>query len=296
MGLRKHRLQVIYVYVRAETNDEIRTTLLKAKSKVAPLNIISIPRLELSAAALLAKLIKSVRRAMELEKVQYYLWTDSTIVLQWINKQPCDLKVFVGDRVSYIRENTSEQSWNHVKSCDNSADLVSRGLSPMEIVKNELWWHGPSWLAESQISWPRTLNLSILSEEQEMRQELKVFNVIKYIDGLTILSPMNELIPITDYSNDLRKILRIVAYVKRFIEKLKTKIGIIGNQNQEQLASKFPSSKEKERALKYLIECEQSVSYPLELSAIINQFEYEKSKNHQDKNGRKEQIIKIIRE
>lgn len=70
------------VYVRATYQDSPPTlTLVAAKTKVAPLNKLLIPRLELCSAQLLAKLLKSTRSAMNISLDHVHAWCDSTIVL-----------------------------------------------------------------------------------------------------------------------------------------------------------------------------------------------------------------------
>ena len=70
------------VYVRATYADQPPTcTLVTAKTWVAPLKPLSIPRLELCGASLLAKVLTSVRSALKIPLNQVYAWSDSTIVL-----------------------------------------------------------------------------------------------------------------------------------------------------------------------------------------------------------------------
>ena len=74
------------VYVRVVTSVAMVVNLLSAKSNVAPLKAVTIPRLELLACLLLSKLVVSVRKAVEVEvKIGLLmLWSDSEIVLYWI--------------------------------------------------------------------------------------------------------------------------------------------------------------------------------------------------------------------
>ena len=74
------------VYVRLVTSVRVVVNLLSAKSKVAPLKAVKIPRLELFACLLLSKLVVSVRKAVEVEvKIGLVmLWSDSEIALYLI--------------------------------------------------------------------------------------------------------------------------------------------------------------------------------------------------------------------
>jgi hypothetical protein len=53
------------------------------------------------------------------------LWTDSTVVLTWLQSRPSRWKPFVGHRVSEIQELTKITDWNHISTKDNPADLIS---------------------------------------------------------------------------------------------------------------------------------------------------------------------------
>ncbi|GBN45080.1 hypothetical protein AVEN_41565-1 [Araneus ventricosus] len=141
---------VIYVKsINSYGGSEVK--LIISKSRVAPLKFVTIPRLELCAAVLLSKLMRRVLRALKLEVSKAYFWTDSTIVLSWLEKECQDLKTFVANRISIIRTLTVAEQWNHVPSKQNPADLISRGMDPVKLQLCELWW-SPSFLFQPEMT------------------------------------------------------------------------------------------------------------------------------------------------
>ncbi|XP_071862271.1 uncharacterized protein [Bombus fervidus] len=158
------------VYLRTITPDgHVWIRLLTAKSKVAPLKSLTIPRLELSGALLLTSLTTTVRQALQNNISRTVYWTDSTIVLHWINTSPHTLKTFVANRVSDIQGKTHTSDWRHIPTADNPADLISRGQLPEDFLRSTIWQHGPEWLQQSEERWP-TRNPVPLTEIPEQKK------------------------------------------------------------------------------------------------------------------------------
>ena len=101
------------VYIRAtDGNGRNHVSLVSAKTKVSPIKRLTIPRLELCGAHLLAKLLELVRLTLGLPIESIYAWTDSTIVINWLDGTPRRFKTYVGNRVSFIIDRIPPNGWN----------------------------------------------------------------------------------------------------------------------------------------------------------------------------------------
>ena len=155
------------VYIRSlYTDTTVSTSLVIAKTKVAPLKTVTIPKLELSSAVLLSKLLYTVCKELGIKPCKMFAWCDSTVALGWISTSPHKLKTFVANRVVSITEKVTATQWRHIFSTDNPADIGSRGCTFKNLVGSVLWWNGPSWLLLSPDKWPafHSQNLQNLPE------------------------------------------------------------------------------------------------------------------------------------
>ncbi|GFW53362.1 uncharacterized protein TNCV_4075831 [Trichonephila clavipes] len=126
------------LYAQSISEEDVSTRLLCSKSRVAPVEPITIPRLELCACVLLSQLLEKVLHSLTLPIQQIMLWTDSNNVLSWIQRSPEQLKTFIGNRIKIIQRLTQNCQWNHVFSNENTADLISRGLNASDISSKQL--------------------------------------------------------------------------------------------------------------------------------------------------------------
>lgn len=201
-------------YVRSiSRSGEIFINLVCAKSRVAPLKSLTLPRLELSAAHLLAQLAQRVLTSLNLNIDKIFFWSDSTIVLSWLSLQPKQLNTFVANRVSEIQQFSKDHKWLHVSSENNPADVISRGLEPKLLGDCHIWWHGPHFLSTLEEFWPN--NNTVFLDPPEMKQ-----NNVSLVTTST-----NKVLPIENYSS-LSKLQRIVAYVIRFVHNCQSKVHV----------------------------------------------------------------------
>ena len=112
---------VIWLRLRNESG-ECFVNLVAAKTFVAPKKKKSIPRLELMAALVLSRLINCVNKVLYVNDV--FIWTDSAVVLHWLEQPAIKFKQFVSVRVQEIAENLSNLNvtYRYIKSCSNPAD------------------------------------------------------------------------------------------------------------------------------------------------------------------------------
>jgi hypothetical protein len=168
---------------------------------------LTLVRLELCAAELLANLFEKVNEQIDIEFTNKFLWCDSSITLTWIATPSNRLSTFVGNRVSRIQIITKNCCWKHIRSQQNPADILSRGCTPQELAQADLWWKGPLFLEESQENWP-TESFKILKIIPEMKKTKISTFYVKEEDNV-----INQLV---SQFKSTRKIQRIVAWLLRF--------------------------------------------------------------------------------
>ncbi|XP_071652192.1 uncharacterized protein [Temnothorax longispinosus] len=252
------RAYAAVLYLRAEGEDgEIKVTLITAKSKVAPLKQVTLARLELSAAELLARLARHSVDVLRLQDLPLHLWTDSKVTLGWIQGHPSRWKTYVANRVAEIQRLVPEAQWKHLPGRCNPADCASRGLFPSELVNHELWWHGPSLLHEGANS--------AAVEQIEAPDECQTEQRAHTLTTSTGEPPEEH--PLLSQYSTLHKLLRVTAWCRRWLPREHQSNGT-GRRDPGEAHRRPLSATEIDDAEKLWIRHVQAIHYKRELSLI----------------------------
>jgi hypothetical protein len=203
-------------YLRCEQGDgSVKVNIIFAKGRLVPIKAVTIPKLELTAMVLAKRISVFVVNQLRLEIDEVHIWTDSMCTLQWIHSTKVR-SVYVENRVKEIRAEKTYRT-RFVPSEENPADILSRGSSVESLQKNDLWWHGPSFLMHPESKWPKTdkIDFDAVEEDKDkavpgdpVQQLSKAVNTSKEESGYPFSLPRCSSLP---------KLLRITGWVKRFV-------------------------------------------------------------------------------
>ena len=235
------------VYLRAINKDKtIRVQLLCAKSRIAPMKKLTIPRLELCAALLGAELTSRVKSDLQFNDTPTYFWSDSTIVLSWIQSSSAGLHTFVANRVTSVQQLTHAEQWHHVSSGDNPADVLSRGTSPEQLKHNSAWFYGPLFLYATKDWWVKPIaKIAALPTDIERRSPRTV----------AVICNRESTVHRIEHRNSFKVLQNIVAYIRRPLLRVKPRHLAV-------------SPLEKEYALKTIVKALQAAEFHQEINDL----------------------------
>lgn len=257
------------IYTKTKVKGNVHIEIIASKSRVAPLKVITVPRLELCGANLLINLMEMIMPIFKNHSIQCYCWSDSQIVLKWLDKSPADLKTYVANRIANIqtKSETLKVKWNWIAGLQNPADLISRGTTIEELNKEQKWWHGPEWLIKSEKEWPsQPLNLTKGNIEELHREEKVIHMVIKGQDhGLRkgkwykFDKNRQKTFALIDAYGEWKRLLRVTATILRAVYNFK--------HYKEKRSGMF-SKEELETARNFIIKTDQERFLQREINEV----------------------------
>jgi len=240
------------IFSRVEDINDISVQLIQSKSRVSPVKKLSIPRLELLAATIGARLFATVRDSIEKNNINNfdtYMWTDSTVVLAWIKRKEI-WKPFIWNRVTEIKKIINENFWYHVPGSSNPADLPSRGCTTTRLI-NSLWWEGPKWLYKDKSAWP--------SQDYQVEEE-QVSEERKKVTSTLLSNKYSDFSWLYKYFSKYSKLIRLIGWLYRFI---------YNSTHQDKRRSEL-TTEELDHAEKVLIRCVQEEAFSEKLENMKN--------------------------
>ena len=213
------------VYLVSERYNCFVPKLLTPKTKVASLKPLSIPWLELQAAVILARLMTSVKEALNpltrSVEMKQCMFGDNTKVLYWM-KQLKECKPFVNNRKTEILKLTSAEQWFYCKTKLNPADLGTKGQSASELKVIKLWRRGPEFLRSAPENWPEFVSKVMVTPDEEVLREIKGYKTavktlaVMQVNVQNLDINLKGIIDANKY-RDLGKLLRVTSYCLRFL-------------------------------------------------------------------------------
>ena len=261
---------VAYLRKVMESGSAAKSYLLMAKTQVAPLRVMTVPRLELQSCLMAVKLMQFIEKHLDLPLVKILFWTDSTVALAWIKSESRTLKPFVANRVASIQESTEINQWHHVPGKENPADIASRGTNLCELEDcDNMWFSGHDLLKQSHDLWPQRVEYGDL--EAVAVEQRKVTHAVE-------ADVQNEVLDIESFSSWM-KLRNVIGYVRRPFKRWKQRVCGGANIVQETV-----SVEERQEAEEWLIRQEQQKFYQRELQDLSSKKPLFKKSNIYDLN------------
>jgi len=195
----------------------VHCSLVMAKSRVAPLKQVTIPRLELVAAVLSVRVSELLRKQLKYDNVKEIFWCDSQVTLGYISNDAKKFHVFVANRIQQIRDCTEPRQWKYIRSQENPADYASRGLTVMNLLNSSFWFTGPEFLWKENITVDDTDQLIVTSaDDPELRKRALTTDAQVKDDNFDLVR--------FDYFSDWSRLKKAVALCLRYKAILKSRI------------------------------------------------------------------------
>lgn len=201
-------------------------TMVTGKARVAPVKVVSIPRLELQAAVLASRLAVTVKTELDVKVSNEFLWSDSMTVLRWINSNARDYQKYVSFRLAEIDRITKRSDWHWVPSESNPADEATR----LDWPDNKgMWLSGPPFLCDPQVAWPSGYDTEHAAQEPDPERVERALVTIKETPPL---------IDVTRFSSWMRAV-RVTAHVMAFVGACRAKQRVVLTRDKLQEAEAF---------------------------------------------------------
>ena len=153
---------------------------------------------------------KFLRQELDVCLGNSYFWVDSQLVLRYICNETRRFQVFVGNRVSVIREFSDPAQWSHVPGKENPADLITRNQDHNSLDRDR-WLHGPKFLRTHKSEWQSIkVELDLSGDDPEVKKEVKSHA------SAIVSSPVLHIDKLLQHYSSWIKLKKAVAWLLRY--------------------------------------------------------------------------------
>ncbi len=192
--------------------------LIMAKCKIAPKNIISIPRMELNGAVIGNRIKNFIEKETNLRFSRVYQFVDSSTVLGYVQKECGVFKPYEGVRIAEIQssnrfmDGTILEGWAWVAGTDNPSDWCTKPRSVKELIENKFWNEGAGFMLLKESLWP----LKFTYKKDNFEGELRVPRSVTCLHVQVQHSDFYE--RLVNRSSSWQRLVRAFAWILRYVD------------------------------------------------------------------------------
>ncbi|KAK3702238.1 hypothetical protein QZH41_005406 [Actinostola sp. cb2023] len=218
-----------------DASGKVHCSLVTAKSILAPLKAMTIPRV--LATVLATRLDRMIQQEFTITIDSSTFWTDSTCVLRYIENKDKRFQTFVANRVAAILDQSTETQWKYVETSLNPADEASRGMTVDAFLHNKRWTDGPDFLKQSEETWPqRPPDMGqIPNDDPEVKKTIEVF-------AIEVSNDSDYISKVLEKFSSWTRLKKIIAWILRYKNNLR-------KQSQRRKANEVISYQSKVNAI-----------------------------------------------
>ena len=151
-------------------------------------------------------------------------------MLFWLKDHPSRWGVFVANWCNEIHTLLPDAFSHHLRSADNPADVISRGIEPSKLAWHTLWWKGPAWHSDNHKSWSMAhdeLNFAVNILHLQPSHTL-----VASKDTPNSVENTPEIWSLINKYSSLNKFYRMASYCFRFVYRIRSKLSVRLPQDQ----------------------------------------------------------------
>ncbi|XP_036007852.1 uncharacterized protein LOC118567265 [Fundulus heteroclitus] len=230
------------------------------KAKLAPIPELTIPRLELCAAVLAVEMSELLTEELKIKIDRTTFYTDSKVVLGYINNQHRRFHVYVNNRVQRIKQSSLPDQWRYVPTEHNPADHGSRSVAAEKLGSNS-WLCGPAFLLNHESLLPEKGPFELVDPESDVEVRHNV-TVLKTTTAPGALGSLRF-----ERFSKWTSLIKAIAYLKHIAHSYKPKDG--SSCSRWHLCKASLTDEALSQAEHIIIKCVQQEVYKEEIKCIM---------------------------